>query len=213
MYLASWSGGKDSCLACYKAIKSGIKISHLLHFVREFNLHGVNAEMIRLQAGLSDILIIQQRILSDFESGFKETVRGLMGSGIKGMVFGDIHLEGHRQWVERVCGELRIESVEPLWGKDTGELMQEFIENGFQAVIVSGQTRFINKEWIGQPLNTDFMEYLRASNLDICGENGEYHTFVTCGPLFRGRIEITEKEVISRNGYWFLDIKDYKVVL
>jgi uncharacterized protein (TIGR00290 family) len=128
------------------------------------------------------------------------------------MIFGDIHLEEQRQWVEKVCKELGIEPIEPLWKRDTKKLMQDIINNSFQAVVVSGQAKFIDKEWIGQSVNRDFIEYLKKkSDVDICGENGEYHTFVVAGPLFKGRIEITEKEVINKNGYWFLDIKDCRI--
>ena len=90
--------------------------------------------------------------------------------------------------------------------------MQDFINNGFQAVVVSGQERFIDREWIGKTINRDFLEYLKSKpDVDICGENGEYHTFVVSGPMFKGRIEITEEEVIRRDSYWFLDIKDFRV--
>jgi len=92
-------------------------------------------------------------------------------------------------------------------------LIQDFIQKGFQAVVISAQERSVDKEWIGKTVNRDFVEYLKTKpEVDICGENGEYHTFVVAGPLFRGRIEIIEKEVISRNGYWFLDIKGFRVV-
>jgi len=214
MYISSWSGGKDSCLACYKAIKAGIKISHLVHFVREFNLHGVDAGMIRLQAELSGITIVQRKIVSDdFESEFKDTVKALIGNGIKGMVFGDIYLEPHKEWVDRVCRELGIEALEPLWGISTEKLLNDFIDEGFEAVLVSGQKKFIGREWIGRKADREFMEHLKTKpDVDICGENGEFHTFVTGGPLFKGRVEITKKEVTERDGYWFLDIKGHRVI-
>ncbi len=140
-------------------------------------------------------------------------MNSLAHHGIKGMVFGDLYLEEHKQWVERVCRELGLEAIEPLWERNTEELMQDFISKGFQAVVVSGQERFIDKEWIGKTINKDFLDYLKSKpDVDICGENGEYHSFVVSGPLFKGRIEITEEEVIRRNSYWFLDIKDFRVV-
>lgn len=212
MYSASWSGGKDSCLACYNAIRKGIGISHLIHFERENNLHGVSAELIRLQAELAGIPIVQRRIVSDdFESEFKETVNGI--GNIQGMVFGDIYLKEHRSWIERVCREIGVEALLPIWGIDTEKIMIDLIDEGFDAVVVSGRQEIIDKEWIGHKVDTDFMDYLKSrQGVDICGENGEYHTFVLGGPLFNGRIEITEAGTTERDGHWFLDLQDFRVV-
>jgi diphthamide synthase (EF-2-diphthine--ammonia ligase) len=70
----------------------------------------------------------------------------------------------------------------------------------------------IDKEWIGREVSHEFIEYMKGKpEADPCGEKGEYHTFVTGGPIFKGNIEITDSEVIERNGFWLLDIKDYKV--
>jgi len=218
VYISSWSGGKDSCFACYKALQAGYKVTHLVNFIskeyKRVSFHGIDGRLIKAQSELARIPLYQKETTPDnYESEFKDAVRSLEHYGIKGMVFGDLYLEEHRQWVERVCKELGIEAVEPLWERNTEELMQDIIDNGFQAVVVSGQEKFIDRELIGRTINKDFLEYLKAKpDVDICGENGEYHTFVVSGPLFRGRIEITEEEVIRRNGYWFLDIKDFRVV-
>lgn len=212
MYLSSWSGGKDSCLACYRAIKKDFKVAYLVHFVRENNLHGVAPELIKLQAGLSGIPIIQKEISSnDFESEFKDTVKRT--GDIKGMVFGDIYLEEHRIWLERVCKDLNIEMFMPIWGVNTERLMNDFINEGFEAIVVSGKQEVIDKKWMGHKVDNYLMGYLKKKpGVDVCGENGEYHTFVVGGPLFKGRINITESQVIERDGYWFLDIKDFEVI-
>ncbi len=211
MYSASWSGGKDSCIACYNAIRSGIEISGLIYFEREKNLHGISAELIRFQAELSGIPILQREVvLDDFESEFKETVNGI--ENIQGMVFGDIYLEEHRSWIERVCGEIDIKAFFPIWGIDTEKIMKDFIDEGFEAVVVSGRQEMIDKEWIGHKVDRDFMDHLKSKQgVDLCGENGEYHTFVVGGPLFKGSIEITDTGITERDGHWFLDIKDFEV--
>ncbi len=218
MYIASWSGGKDSCFACYKALQTGYKVTHLVNFIskeyKRVSFHGIESGLIKLQSELAGIPLYQKETTPDnYENEFKDAVNSLAHHGIKGMVFGDLYLEEHKQWVERVCRELGLEAIEPLWERNTEELMQDFISKGFQAVVVSGQERFIDKEWIGKTINKDFLDYLKSKpDVDICGENGEYHSFVVSGPLFKGRIEITEEEVIRRNSYWFLDIKDFRVV-
>lgn len=213
MYIASWSGGKDSCLAAYLAIKRGMNVSHLVHFDRPNNLHGVDPTMIGLQAGLTGIPMTQRKVASgDFEREFKKTVGELAVKGAQGMVFGDIYLEPHKEWVDRVCRELGIEPIEPLWGMKTENIIEDFLKSGFETIIASGNKDLIDKKFIGKRMDREFIDYLKAKKLDVCGESGEFHTFVTSGPLFRGRIEIKESDVTSRDGFWFLDVRDYAVI-
>jgi diphthamide synthase (EF-2-diphthine--ammonia ligase) len=95
---------------------------------------------------------------------------------------------------------------------NTERLMNDFINEGFEAIVVSGRQDVIDKEWIGHKVDKHLLEYLRKNpGVDVCGENGEYHTFVTGGPLFKGRIDITSSGIIERDNHWFLDIKDFKV--
>jgi len=120
-YIVSWSGGKDSCLALYKAIQKGYKVSYILNFIsKEFkrvSFHGTEAKLIKLQSEALEIPLLQKETTPDgYEKEFKEAVRGLIPKGIKGIIFGDVYLEEHKKWAERVCNELGIEAVEPLWG-------------------------------------------------------------------------------------------------
>ncbi len=215
-YISSWSGGKDGCLACYKAMLGGYGISFLVNFIsREYkrvSFHGSEAELIQLQASAIGIPLLQKETTKDgYEQEFKEAIRSLTGNGIKGMVFGDIYLPDNKTWVKRVCSELGIEAVEPLWGKNPEEILSEFIDAGFEAVIVSAQSKFVGEEWIGRQVNKNFVEYLKGKNIDVCGENGEYHTLVINGPIFDKRIEIIEGRTINRDGYWFLDTRKYRL--
>jgi diphthine-ammonia ligase len=212
-YCASWSGGKDSCLSCYLALKKGMKVSILVHFDRPNNLHGVDPAMIRLQAELAGIPMVQRQVASEeFEQEFKMTVGSLKKDRIEGMIFGDIYLEPHKEWVDRTCEGLGIEAVEPLWGRKTEDIVREFLGLGFETIIASGDQKLINREWIGRKMDDSFIEYLKDRNLDVCGESGEFHTFVTAGPLFKGKIAITNSEVVARDGFWFLQVNDHRVV-
>ena len=126
MYLASWSGGKDSCLALYYAILEGLEVSHLVNFISErykrVSFHGTEARLIQLQAQALGIELVQKETNGyDYEQVFKKAVSELLPRGIKGMVFGDIYLEEHKQWVERVCSELGITALEPLWSRPPQE--------------------------------------------------------------------------------------------
>jgi diphthine-ammonia ligase len=216
-YIASWSGGKDSCLACYKAMLSGYDIRYLVNFVsKEYgrvSFHGTETRLIQLQAESIRTRLCQKVTTKGcYEQEFKEAVRSLIPDGIEGMVFGDIYLQEHKDWTERVCAEMGIEAVEPLWGRDTEDILSEFIDAGFQAVIIGAQSRFIGAEWLGRRVDRDFIEYLKNRDICPCGENGEYHTLVTNGPIFSKAIEIIETQTITRDNYWFLDTCEYKLV-
>ncbi len=215
-YITSWSGGKDSCFACYQAILAGYDVSHLVNFIsqeyRRVRFHGTEARLIRMQAEAIDISLLQKETTPDgYEQEFKETVRSLIPKGIEGMIFGDIYLEEHKEWTERVCREIGIETIEPLWGKDREVLLLEFIDAGFEARIISAQSNLLDEKWIGRKVDRDFLKYLKENNIDACGENGEYHTLVTDGPLFKKKIEITKSNSIRRDGYWFLDTLEYSL--
>lgn len=215
-YIASWSGGKDSCFACYKAILNGYKISYLVNFIsqeyKRVRFHGTEAKLIQLQAEAIGIPLLQRETTANgYEQEFKEAVKSLIPKGVEGMVFGDVYLQEHRDWVERVCKELGIEAIEPLWRKDPEKILLEFIDARFEAIIVSAKANLFGEEWIGQKVNREFLKYLKSHKIDICGENGEYHTLVTDGPLFRKKINITKSKSIIRDGYRLLDTLEYSL--
>lgn len=215
-YIASWSGGKDSCFACYEAICRGYNISCLVNFIskeyKRVSFHGTEAKLIRLQAKAIDIPLLQKETTwNGYEQEFKDAVRGLIPYGITGIVFGDIYLQEHKDWVERVCEELGIEAIEPLWGKEPEKILLDFIDAGFEAIIVSAKSDLFSEEWIGRKVDREFLRYLKENETDICGENGEYHTFVTGGPMFKKKIKINKSRSIMRDSYWFLDTLEYSL--
>ncbi|MHB8843404.1 MAG: Dph6-related ATP pyrophosphatase [Nitrospirota bacterium] len=219
-YLASWSGGKDSCFACYKAMQSGKSITGLMNCVSRENgrvsFHGLDPRLIQAQADLMGLPLLQKETTPErYAEEFKEGVRELgSGRSITGMIFGDIYLDEHLAWVEGVCADAGITAVEPLWGLDTSLLIREFIDTGFRSIIIAGKADAIGREWIGRTIDRDFVEYMTTKpGVDPCGERGEYHTLVVGGPLFRGAIQITSSEVVERNGYYFLDVQSFSSLL
>jgi len=215
--IASWSGGKDSCFACYKALAEGAEVSYLVNFIsREFrrvSFHGTRAHLISRQAQAIGIPLVQYTVLPDmslYEQTFKKAVSALKRKGIEGMVFGDIYLQEHKDWIERVCGELGITPLLPLWGMASERVLSDFIEAGFEAVIISAKADIFDEKWLGQRIDHSSLFGLKKleeeKGLDVCGEKGEYHTLVVDGPLFRKRIQVTYGDRVQRNGYWFLDI-------
>jgi len=216
-YIGSWSGGKDSCFACYRAMCRGYDISYLVNFIskeyKRVSFHGTEDRLIQLQAEALGIPLLQKETTGNgYEQEFKEAVRSLIPEGIKGMIFGDIYLQEHKDWVERVCGELGIEAVEPLWGEEQERILLDFIDTGFEAIIVSAKAHIFGKEVIGRKVDRNFFKYVKENGIDICGENGEYHTLVVNGPVFKKKIRITESKSITRDGYWFLDTVEYSLL-
>lgn len=218
MVFASWSGGKDSCLACYRAVAQGLEVAYLVNMIsEEFKRsggHGVHFQLMLAQAEAMGIPMMQPEFTRDnYEAQLKGAIAELKAQGISGMVTGDIYLQEHRDWEERVCGDMGIEAILPLWGEDTQALMAEFIEAGFEAIVVATQADLLGEMWLGRKVDKQLVEDLRryAPKVDLCGEAGEFHTFVTDGPLFRTPIRILETRPLLRDGRWFLDIVRYEV--
>jgi diphthine-ammonia ligase len=206
---ASWSGGKESCLACYRAISSGLEIAYLLNFVDEdgkrSRSHGVPSYLLGMQAEAFGIAIVQVRTTwGKYERDMKVAVEELKMEGVEGGIFGDMDLAEHRAWNERVCSELGIEAVFPVWKRDPEELMREFVEAGFEAYVIATT---LGEEWLGRKVDKAFINDMKQLGIHPCGESGEYHTFVTDGPLFKRAIKITDTKKVMRDGKWFLDIE------
>jgi len=220
--IASWSGGKDSCLALYKAMGEGYKVKYLLNFIskkyKRCCFHGIQKDLIDLQANLIGIPLFQKEVSPDmklYEKEFKEAVNLLKKKGVKGMVFGDVYLMDHKNWVERVCKDLKIKKIEPLWSLSPEKIVTEFIRSGFKAVVVSAKAELFGKDFVGREVNLQLLKELKKRKICPCGENGEFHTFVVDGPVFKkGRIEITKSRKILKKGFWphwFLDVQKWRV--
>lgn len=215
--IVSWSGGKDSCLAAYKAIQKGYKLSYLANTVsvefKRVGLHGIEDVLIQRQAAGVGVPLLQQAVVgANYEQEFKEFLINKQ-KVVCGIVFGDIYLEECRIRNERICKDIGLLAIEPLWGEKPIDILRDFIRCGFEAFVVSTQANLLGSEWIGRKIDNSFVtDIQKLQRIDLCGENGEYHTFVTNGPIFRKKIVITKIGKILRNGYWFLDIQKYNLV-
>jgi len=200
----SWSGGKDSCLAYYKALEAGVNVSFLLTMLDEDGLrsrsHGLKKEVFDAQAKtVEKPIIYKEASWESYEEKFKEAINQLKVLGVEAGVFGDLCLPAHKNWVERVCGELGIKALEPLWGEAYENVLNEFFSCGFEAVIISVKSNLIDEDWLGKRFNEKFIDYLKSIKIDLLGENGEYHTLVTYGPIFKKRIEIVKSKKVQVN--------------
>jgi uncharacterized protein (TIGR00290 family) len=212
-----WSGGKDSCFACYKAKNAGHEILALFNFTdaenKNSSSHGLPAELIVKQAELIGIPLMQKPMPKErYEAEFKVLISDWKKKeGIEGIVFGDIYLQEHKEWIDRVCRELKVEPILPLWEKNTKELLLEMINSGFKAIVVTTNPNLLGKEWLGRRIDKKFIEELKVG-IDPCGEKGEFHTLVVDGPMFSKPIKILKAEPIMRENFkkhWLLEIKKY----
>ncbi len=217
--VASWSGGKDSCFALYKALKEGYKASSLLTFMQSettTNFHALNVKLLDAQAQAIGIPMFKRVTTPEaYEQQFKETLLQFKMQGAEGLVTGDIYeVAGHEErWLERVCKEVGLKPIRPLWMGDTKQIFQDFIDAGFEATVVRTKNAVVGEEWLGRQLNQQFLnDILKLDNVDPCGEGGEYHTVITDGPLFKNRISLVETKKSSSNGYGRLEIVRFGVV-
>jgi len=220
-YVASWSGGKDSCFALWKAICQGVKVSGLLNFVNRNSTrvmsHSLDYKLIALQSQAIGLPILQRKVTWEtYEAEFKSALRELKHRGITGLITGDIHLQEHKDWIDRVCNEVGVEAMLPLWGSNSPQLLNDFIEAGFKAIIVSVKTEIIGKDWLGKEIDKKFAVELGQlaikSKIDICGEAGEFHTFVYDGPLFIRGIRFDKGATKAWGNYRYLEIKNYSLI-
>ena len=151
-------------------------------------------------------LITRNTSWDHYEANFIDAVRELRDEGVATGVFGDIDLKGHREWVERVCGSIGMRAVLPLWGGGRRDLLQEFLSSGFNAIIVSVRDGVLDREFLGKTLDRTMIDEMIGIGIDASGEEGEYHTLVTNGPMFSWPIESKTKDIHFKDGYWFLDV-------
>jgi diphthine-ammonia ligase len=219
IWFVSWSSGKDSCLALYEALKEKKKVNFLLNFAIDGKVHGINREIIETQAEAIGIPLVQKiTTWENYEKNFDEEVLKLKEKGITGIIAGDIDLEEHLEWIKRKSKELCIDYYEPLWKRKREEILNEFVSEGFQAVVVCciEKAKFLIGKEINKFTIEDFIKDTKENGIDSCGENGEFHTLVIDGPIFNKRLEIIEsyeKEIneVRYGKKFILDIKKWKL--
>jgi len=210
---ACFSGGKDSCLALHRALKN-FEIKYLLNMTSEdgkhSRTHGISSNLLKLQAESIGIPIVQRKSSwKNYEQEFKKVISELKKENISYGIFGDIDLQEHRDWVERVCKETGIKPILPLWKEEREKLISEFIQSGFKAIIVATNSKFLDEKWLGREINEKFIADLKSlDNIDLCGEVGEYHTYVYTGPIFKKLLKISRGKKVFRNDHWFLEISE-----
>ena len=208
---ASWSGGKDSCLALYTAQQAGYSATLFNMLTADgahSRSHGLRLAMLERQAQAMGLPIAFGRAeWDDYEKMFVDQLMHFSSQGIGTGVFGDIDLEDHRKWVEQVCEKAGLAAMLPLWQKPRQDLLNAFFDAGFKARIVCIKEAAMGREWLGRDLDAEAVREFEQIGIDICGEEGEYHTFVYDGPIFKTPVRFSPGEIQSQAGYAFVELK------
>ena len=202
----NWSGGKDSALCLYQARQQGLNIGALVTTVNSstnrISMHGVDRALMERQAAsirlpLHTVELPEQPGMKEYEQAISATNQILNAKGFTHAVSGDLFLEDLKAYREELYGRDHIGCLFPLWKIDTKELMRDFLSLGFKALIVCVNSSFLDKSFCGRLLDESFVRDLPA-NVDVCGENGEYHSFVFDGPIFSEPVAFTKGEIVFK---------------
>jgi len=217
--LLSWSGGKDSAITLYEIQRSQrYEIVSLLTTITEgydrVSLHGVPRILIEQQTKslglpLHEVFIPKASSNEEYEARMNETLTKFKQDGISQVVFGDIFLEWVKKYRGNNLSKLGMKALFPIWGRDTAELTRSFIALGFKAVVTCVDTRVLDKSFLGRIIDESFSAQL-PPDVDQGGENGEFHSFVFDGPIFKERIAYKLGEQVSKDSFYFRDLLPIK---
>jgi uncharacterized protein (TIGR00290 family) len=212
----TWSGGKDSAMALYELqMADSYEITALLTTVTEdydrISMHGVRAALLEQQAQslrlpLDKVYITRNASNEDYEAQMRGKLLHYHSRGINSVVFGDIFLEDLRKYREDNLAKAGMQGIFPIWKRDTAELAHTFIDLGFKAVITCLDSNVLDKRFVGRVVDEQFLCEL-PNSVDPCGENGEFHSFVYDGPIFRERIRYKKGRIVLRDErFYFCDL-------
>lgn len=214
--LLSWSGGKDSAIALYEIqLRREYEVVSLLTSLTEdydrVTMHGVRRVLLEQQAAslrlpLQQILIPKETSNEEYESKMQATLTNLQkAADVSSVVFGDIFLEGIREYREDNLSKIGMKAIFPIWRRDTSELAETFVDLGFKAIVTCVDSKILSQTFAGRMINDSFLADL-PPNVDPCGENGEFHSFVFDGPIFEKGISFTVGQIVSRDSFCFCDL-------
>ncbi|HZC15400.1 MAG TPA: diphthine--ammonia ligase [Caulobacteraceae bacterium] len=213
--LMSWSGGKDSCVALHDLQRSGdYEVAGLLTTVtRDYgriSMHGVRRELLARQARalglpLHEVFIPAGASNDDYEAAVARALATQRARGVETVAFGDLYLADIRAYRDRMMAKNGMRALYPVWGRDTRAFIEDFIAEGFEAVIVCVDLSVLDASFAGRAIDAELLYDLPAG-IDPCGENGEFHTFVFDGPNFASRLDISIGERVVRERFCFCDL-------
>ncbi|MEA3426646.1 MAG: diphthine--ammonia ligase [Bacteroidota bacterium] len=209
--LCSWSGGKDSCFALMQAIQEGYRPQVLLNVLNEegriSRSHGIPANILQAQAAAMQLPIhLISSSWQEYEAKFVGALQQLTQQySLTHAVFGDIDLQAHRDWEEKVCAQSGLTALLPLWQQNRKTLVYQMLDAGIETMIVSCNTT-MGERFLGKMLTTELVNELESLGVDVCGENGEFHTLVLNCPIFNKALKVQAGKKLLHNGYWFTEL-------
>ncbi len=196
--------------------KRTLRVAALLTTITEeydrISMHGVRRSLLEYQAEslgfpLELVILTKNGTNEEYEIQFSNTLEKYKAMGITSVVFGDIFLEDLKKYREEQLARLGMQGIFPLWKRDTGELLHSFVALKFKAVIVCIDTQNLAQHYAGTMIDEQFISEF-PGNADICGENGEYHTFVYDGPIFKSTVPFTLGEkVLREDRFYYCDLQ------
>jgi diphthine-ammonia ligase len=209
-FFCSWSGGKDSCLALYHAIRNGGKPKFLFTMMAEggerSRSHGLPRPLLEQQSQRLGIpIVLRSATWDQYESVFLDALREFKKGGIETGVFGDIDVDANREWVQRVCGQTGVDPYHPLWKRPRRTLLNEFLDLHFTATVVVIRNDKLSSHFLGSEIDQRAISEMEEAGIDASGELGEYHTVVTNGPIFSSKIVLKIRGRKIQDEYSFLD--------
>jgi uncharacterized protein (TIGR00290 family) len=210
----SWSGGKDSALALWRLREQCIEPEALITTVTDaydrISMHGVRRELLAAQAAAAGVPLVEVAIPPAcvnevYEARMADAFAAPPLRDLQAVAFGDLFLQDIREYREQRLSASGRRGVFPLWGLDTSALALEFVEAGFEAYLVCVDPRALPASFAGRRYDHSLLADL-PDGVDPCGENGEFHTFVSAGPIFKEPIACRTGEVVEREGFVFCDL-------
>jgi uncharacterized protein (TIGR00290 family) len=215
--LFCWSGGKDSAMALHllrqeKDVRVAALLTTVTSGYERISMHGVRRSLLVQQAGvlglaLHEVRIPPQCVNSDYEEQMRKALLAVKAQGVRRVAFGDIFLQDLREYRERNLAREGMSAIFPIWKRDTRRLARDFCAMGFRAIAVCIDSQKLPREFAGRALDQEFFCDL-PKDVDPCGENGEFHTFVYDGPIFSSAVAVERGEVVERDGFYFCDLKE-----
>lgn len=211
-FVMSYSCGKDSTLALHKMIAAGHEPMALMTMVNEKDqrafFSGADHRVLEEYATALHLpILITHTKGENYHLAMEERLKKTAEMGAEAACFGDIDIEGNRAWSEERCANAGIKAVFPLWQRDRAENVYELVELGYQCLIKTINNTLLPKSLLGKIIDNDVIEEMKDCGIDICGENGEYHTLVVDGPVFHSPIPYTTGEILDFGDYSVIDVK------
>lgn len=231
-----WSGGKDSAYCLHKVLEEKkFDVCYLLTTInaeyKRISMHGIREELLDIQVKSIGIpllkVLVYESTNEHYETQMNIVLKRAKSEGIEYVIFGDIFLEDLRTYRENNLTKIGMKAVFPLWKMNTTYVINDFISKKFQTILCCVNDGFFDESWAGKKIDNSFLKNI-PTNVDACGENGEYHTFCYDGPIFKQKIQFNKKQITYKplkiktfnnyslqsksntNGFWFCELIPYE---